>query len=312
MKKLKHLIVSVLLVATVGLLGSCSLPGLASGDDENTISIAGGSTSEIQILANVVKGMIEHYTEKDAVIINNLATTTVIHQAMLNGDTSISAARYTGTDLTGTLQLPPEKEPKKAFDIVEKEFQSRYQQTWFPSYGFANTYAFMVTQETAKKYNLKKISDLKKVASELTAGADTSWIDRKGDGYDGFTKEYGFDFQRVYPMQIGLVYDAVAAGKMDVVLGYSTDGRIGSYNLVMLEDDLKFFPPYDASIVVTNAILKENPDLKGILDKLSGKITTEKMQKLNFQADNDLMEPAIVAEKFLKENHYFESEGGEN
>ncbi|MHC5215752.1 osmoprotectant ABC transporter substrate-binding protein [Enterococcus sp. LJL128] len=310
MKKLKKLMLGLLLLFSTGALSSCSLPGLASGNDGNTISIAGGSTSEIQILANVVKGMIEHYTDKDAVIINNLATTTVIHQSMINGDTSISAARYTGTDLTGTLQLPPEKEPEKAFDIVEKEFQERFKQTWFPSYGFANTYAFMVTKETAAKYNLKKISDLKNVADQLTAGADTSWIDRKGDGYEGFTQEYGFDFKRVFPMQIGLVYDAVAAGKMDVVLGYSTDGRIGSYDLVMLEDDLKFFPPYDASIVATDAILKDNPELKEILGKLSGKISTEKMQKLNFQADNDLMEPAIVAENFLRENHYFESDGG--
>lgn len=303
---------SLILLSTAGFLGSCSLPGLASGNDKDTISIAGGSTSEIQILANIAKGMIEHYTDKNVVIINNLATTTVIHQSMINGDTSISAARYTGTDLTGTLQLPPEKEPDKAFDIVKKEFQSRYQQTWFPSYGFANTYAFMVTQETAEKYQLKTVSDLKAVADKLTAGADTSWIDRQGDGYKGFVQEYGFDFKRVYPMQIGLVYDAVAAGKMDVVLGYSTDGRIGSYNLVMLEDDRKFFPPYDASIVATDAILKENPDLKDILGKLSGKISTEEMQKLNFQADNDLMEPATVAENFLRDNHYFESDGGNN
>lgn len=312
MKKVKTILLSLTLLVTTAILSSCSLPGLASGNDENTISIAGGSTSEIQILANVVKGMIEHYTEKDAVIINNLATTTVIHQSMINGDTSISAARYTGTDLTGTLQLPPEKEPDKAFDIVKKEFQSRYQQTWFPSYGFANTYAFMVTKETSEKYNLKKISDLKNVADQLTAGADTSWIDRQGDGYKGFTEEYGFDFKRVFPMQIGLVYDAVAAGKMDVVLGYSTDGRIGSYDLVMLEDDLKFFPPYDASIVATDAILKDNPELKDILSKLSGTISTKKMQELNYQADNDLMEPAIVAERFLKDNHYFDTEGGDN
>ncbi|MCB5952103.1 osmoprotectant ABC transporter substrate-binding protein [Enterococcus sp. BWT-B8] len=312
MRKLKNILLSILLLSTVGFLGSCSLPGLASGNNKDTISIAGGSTSEIQILANIVSGMIEHYTDKNTVIINNLATTTVIHQSMLNGDTSISAARYTGTDLTGTLQLPPEKEPEKAFDIVKKEFQSRYHQTWFPSYGFANTYAFMVTQETAEKYNLKTVSDLKAVADQLTAGADTSWIDRQGDGYKGFVQEYGFDFKRVFPMQIGLVYDAVAVGKMDVVLGYSTDGRIGSYNLVMLEDDRKFFPPYDASIVTTDAILKENPELKDILSKLSGKISTEQMQELNFQADNDLMEPATVAENFLRDNHYFETDQGEN
>lgn len=312
MKSIKKWMFSLLLFVSTFSLASCSLPGLASGNNSNTITIAGGSTSEIQILAGIVKGMIEHYTDKNVAIINNLATTTVIHQSMLNGDTSISASRYTGTDLTGTLQLPAEKDPKKAFNIVSKEFQKRFNQKWFPSYGFANTYAFMVSKETAAKYNLKKISDLKNVAAELTAGADTSWIDRKGDGYKGFVETYGFDFKRIYPMQVGLVYDAVAAGKMDVVLGYSTDGRIGSYDLVILEDDLQFFPPYDSSIVATNEILKENPDLVGILSKLSGQIDTETMQKLNFQADNDLMEPETVAENFLREHHFFESEGGGN
>lgn len=294
------------------LLSGCSLPGLASNSDESTISITGGITSEAQILASLVAGMIEHYTDEKTTIINNLATTTINHQAMMNGDAQISAARYTGTDLTTTINLEPIKDPKKAFDVVQSEFQKRFQQKWFNSYGFANTYAFMVTQETAKKYNLKTISDLKKVGDQLTAGVDTSWIDRKGDGYKGFTEAYGFDFKRVFPMQIGLVYDAVAANKMDVVLGYSTDGRIGSYDLVILEDDLHFFPPYDACAVATDEVLKKHPELNDVLAKLSGKISTETMQKLNYQADNDLMEPETVAENFLKEHHYFENEGGGN
>lgn len=292
------------------LLSGCSLPGLASNSDDSTISITGGITSEAQILASLVAGMIEHYTDEKTTIINNLATTTINHQAMMNGDAQISAARYTGTDLTTTLNLEPIKEPKKAFEVVQSEFQKRFQQRWFNSYGFANTYAFMVTQETAQKYNLKTISDLKKVGNQLTAGVDTSWIDRKGDGYKGFTETYGFDFKRVFPMQIGLVYDAVAANKMDVVLGYSTDGRIGSYDLVILEDDLHFFPPYDACAVATDEVLKKHPELNDVLAKLSGKISTETMQKLNYQADNDLMEPETVAENFLKEHHFFESEGG--
>lgn len=89
------------------------LPGLASNTDEDTISITGGITSEAQILASLVAGMVEHYTDKNTAIINNLATTTINHQAMMNGDASISAARYTGTDLTTTLNLPPEKIRKK-------------------------------------------------------------------------------------------------------------------------------------------------------------------------------------------------------
>ncbi|WP_375152004.1 osmoprotectant ABC transporter substrate-binding protein [Enterococcus mundtii] len=305
MKRIRN---SVVLVLTVLLLASCSFPGLASNTDEYTISITGGITSEAQIIASIVAGMIEHYTEKNTTIINNLATTTINHQAMINGDASISAARYTGTDLTTTLNLPPEKDPAKAFDIVKREFEKRYDQTWFPSYGFENTYVFLVRKDTAEKYNLKKVSDLKNVADELVAGVDTSWINRKGDGYDGFKETYGFSFDSILPMQIGLVYDAVEAGRMDIVLGYSTDGRIASYDLVMLEDDLSFFPPYDAAPVVDNQLLKDTPGLAEALTKLSNTISTEKMQQLNYEADNNLVEPSVVAERFLKENQYF---GGE-
>ena len=302
-QKLKQLL---LILGSVLLLAGCSLPGLSSNADEDTIAITGGITSEAQILASLVAGMIEHYTDKNTTIINNLATTTINNQAMKNGDAQISAARYTGTDLTTTLGLEPVKEPQKAFDIVKREFAKRYQQTWFPSYGFDNTYVFLVRKDTAEKYNLKTVSDLKNVADELVAGVDTSWITREGDGYEGFKKDYGFSFKSILPMQIGLVYDAVSAGKMDIVLGYSTDGRIGSYDLVMLEDDKHFFPPYDAAPIVDDQLLKDVPELKGALEKLADKIDTEQMQKLNYQADNDLVEPSVVAQKFLEEHHYFE------
>ena len=66
---------------------------------------------------------------------------------------------------------------------------------------------------------------------------DSSWKDRKGDGYPAFKKEYGFDFGTVRPMQIGLVYDALNSGKLDVAMGYSTDGRIAAYDLKVLKDD---------------------------------------------------------------------------
>ena len=137
---------------------------------------------------------------------------------------------------------------------------------------------------------------------------DTSWMNRDGDGYKAFSDEYDVNFKKVYPMQIGLVYDAVAAQKMDVVLGYSTDGRIASYDLVILEDDLKFFPPYDASIVISDKLLKQKPELKEILEKLSGQIDTETMQQLNYQADNDLLEPENVARKFLRDHNFFEGD----
>lgn len=308
-KKNKLLSVFVLGLMTV-LLSSCSLPGLPSGNSKNTISVGTLNTSESQILGGMVKEMIEQNTDLKVNMVNNLGTSTMMHQAMLNEDVSISAARYTGTDLSGALQLEPEKDPDKAMEIVQHEFKKQFNQKWYPSYGFANTYAFMVSKETAEKYDLEKISDLKDHASELTAGVDTSWMDRKGDGYKGFVTEYGIDFGKVYPMQIGLVYDAVNAGKMDVVLGYSTDGRIASYDLVVLEDDLHFFPPYDCSVVIGGELLEKYPELDEVLSRLTGKVDTKTMQELNYEVDDNLIEPEIVAKRFLQENSYFKDEEG--
>lgn len=302
MRRLKWI---VFICSIMLILSACS-----SGKDE-TIKIATVTTTESAIMGNMVKLMIEHYTDENVQMINNLGSSVVVHQAMLNGDANISATRYTGTDLTGALGQEAIKDPEEARKKVQELFQKDYDQTFFDSYGFANTYAFMVSKETAKKYNLKKVSDLRKVADKMQAGVDTSWMNRPGDGYKAFVKEYGFDFNKVYPMQIGLVYDAVEAGKMDVVLGYTTDGRISSYDLVVLEDDLKFFPPYDCSPLATNELLKAHPEVKKILEKLVDKVSTEEMQKLNYESDNNLLEPAVVAQRFLEKHNYFDDKGGE-
>jgi len=288
----------VIFLVTI-LLSACS------NEANDKIRIGSVVTTESQIIAYIVKGMLEYYTDEEVELINNLGSSVVLHQAMLNGDANISAVRYTGTDLTGTLKQEPISDPQKALAAVQRLFQDEFQMTFFDSYGFNNTYAFMVTQETAKQYGLEKISDLKDMASELQVGVDTSWMNREGDGYEGFVETYGFDFGRVFPMQIGLVYNAVSQNEVDVVLGYTTDGRIASYDLVVLEDDLQFFPPYDASPFADTDLLEEKPEVSKALQRLVGKISTEEMQRLNFLADNNLIEPAVVAEEFLKENEYF-------
>lgn len=288
------------LLLTVMLLTACG-----SQSDTKTIKIASVYTTESQIMANMIKQLIEHETDDSATIINNLGSGTVVHQAMMRGDANISSARYTGTDLTGPLGMDPITNPAKAEKIVKQQFKKRFDETYFDSYGFENTYAFMVTKATAEKYHLKTISDLKKVAPKLRAGVDSSWMKREGDGYEAFKKKYGFDFGDTKPMQIGLVYQAVNAGKMDIVLGYTTDGRIQSYDLVVLKDDLHFFPPYDASAVADNQLLKARPEIRKLLQRMKGQISTEQMQKLNYEVDNNLKEPAVVAEDYLKKHHYF-------
>lgn len=303
MKKSKWMMILVLSFSL--LISGCSLPGLSASSNK-TIKIGSMVTTESQILGYMEKYMIEHYTNLKVEIVNNLGSSIVLHQAMENGDVDISSVRYTGTDLPGALGMEPVKDPKEALKIVQKEFQKRFNQTWFDSYGFANSYAFTVSKDFAEKHHLQKVSDLKPLVNDLRLGVDNSWLKRKGDGYEGFVKEYGFEFGHTFPMQIGLVYKAVQSGKMDVVLAYTTDGRINAYNLKVLEDDKHFFPPYDASPVARNDVLKQHPELKKVLQKLVGKISTEKMQQLNYESDGKMKEPSTVAKEFLEKNHYFE------
>lgn len=303
--KKRGLLLLAVLTTLLLTLSGCGFPGLNSSTD-NTVRIAALNTTEQQIIAAIDKGMIEHYTPLKVSIINNLGSSNVSFAALKRGDADLSAARYNGTDLTDILGKTTSHNTKKDSAIVKREFQDKYHLTYLPTYGFADTYAWMVTKQTAKKDHLNTVSDLKKYAPQMTVGVEQAWINRKGDGYTDFKNMYGFSFGKVYPMQIGLVYDSLAAGKMDAVLGYSTDGRIGSYNLKLLKDDRQFFPPYYASPVATNKILKQHPELKTVLKRLGGKISLKTMQQLNYQVDNDLEEPEVVANKFLKAHNYFE------
>ncbi|WP_056948233.1 osmoprotectant ABC transporter substrate-binding protein [Secundilactobacillus odoratitofui] len=306
MKHIKRwlLMLGFSLVSVIGLAG-CGFPGL-SGSSSDTIRIASQNTTEQQIMAYMLQDMIQHDSKLHTTIINNLGSGTVSFNALKNNQADISSIRFVGTDLTTIMGENVDRNRTRATNHVRETFDKKYHMTYFPSYGFADTYVWMVTQQTAKKYNLNTVSDMKKQASKMSVGIDQIWLNRKGDGYDGFKQAYGFAFGQVHPMQIGLVYDAVAAGKMDAVLGYSTDGRINSYHLKLLKDNKQYFPPYDASAVATNKVLKKHPELKPIIAKLNGKISLKTMQTLNYKVDNDLMEPEVVAKQYLEQHNYFE------
>ncbi|MDD7592842.1 MAG: osmoprotectant ABC transporter substrate-binding protein [Peptoniphilaceae bacterium] len=303
-KKRYHVGLFVLLLV---MLCGCELPGLGATDAGGGIVIAGGNTTERQILAEINAQMIRHYLpEEKTNIINNLGSTILIHQTLLGGQSNFSGVMYTGTSLTGEVGAPPTKDPEEAMVTVQKAYDERFHAKWYPSYGFENTYAFMVTREMANEHHLQKVSDLAPIAQDLNLGADTAWMEREGDGYKAFLETYDFTFKDVYPMEIGLVYSALQNHEMDVVLGYTTDGRISSYDLVVLEDDLKLFPPYEASPVVMNDLLQEKPALDWVVSKLIGQISTETMSNLNRLSDEEMIEPHVVAERFLTEHDYFE------
>lgn len=296
------------LFATVGtllLLSGCALPGLGGSVTGEGISITGGTSTEMDMMGYIVEGMVEHYIDIDANVVTNLSSG-MNHQAFLTGDANVSGVRYTGTSLTGELGRDPVTDPEEAEQIVIEAFEEEFNHLWYPSYGFSNTYAFMVRAETAEKYGLETVSQLEEYKDEFSVGVDTSWMTREGDGYDAFVETYGYEFNDIFPMSLGLLYTALSSEEIDVGLGYSTDGQIPAENLVLLEDDMNLFPPYDASPLATAEIVEEYPELDAIFLKLAGQIDEEQMQHMNFLSENYLLEPRTVAFDWLEENNFFE------
>ncbi|MGO1923046.1 MAG: osmoprotectant ABC transporter substrate-binding protein [Jeotgalicoccus sp.] len=308
MRQMKKLLAVALVSLTV--LSGCSLPGLSSSSNDG-IAITSMTTTESQIVSHMSRLMIEHYSdgEIEPVMINNLGSSTIQHNALLSGDAQVSGVRYTGTELTGVLNKDAESDPAVALEQTQKAFDEEFDMKFYDSYGFDNTYAFMVTRETAEEYDLETTSDLAEYTDEFAVGVDTSWFNRPGDGYPAFQEAYGFEFDNIRAMQISLVYEALNTGSLDLALGYTTDGRIPAYDLVVLEDDLQFFPPYDAAPFATHEIIEKYPEIDDALSRLVGTVSTETMQDLNYRSDEEGIEPALVAEEFLEEHNYFEEEG---
>jgi osmoprotectant transport system permease protein len=134
---------------------------------------------------------------------------------------------------------------------------------------------------------------------ELKAAFDAEFLTR-ADGYAGLSDCYGLEFSSE-PVQMdpGLMYRAIADRAVDVIDGFATDGRIPAYELVVLKDDRKFFPPYYAAPLVRSQTLEKHPELKQILNRLASQISNKTMQALNYEVDEKGRKAENVAREFL-------------
>ncbi len=205
---------------------------------------------------------------------------------------------YTGTGLLAVLHDQPRSDPRAVFDIVARQFAARYGVRWLPPLGFENTYAIAVRRQTAERYRLRTLSDLARVASRLTAGLSADFIGRP-DGLPGLRQQYGMRFADVRPLLSAVKYQALASGDVDVVDGYSTDGLIRRYDLVVLEDDRGFFPPYEAAALVSAAFQRDAPGAVNALTLLSGRIGVDSMRAWNERVEVNGAPVARVARDAL-------------
>jgi glycine betaine/choline ABC-type transport system substrate-binding protein len=306
----------VLIAMGMMVMSFASVASAAAQDDEKpTVTVGSKDFTESIVLAEMVSVMLEDhgYTVERKL---NLGGTAVVHQALENGEIDIYV-EYTGT---GLLAILGEDLPEGAgsaspvagatpatgtgqdavYDIVKREYEEQFGLEWLMPWGFNNTYALAVTQETADEYGLQKVSDLEGVAGDLTFGATQEFLVRP-DGLPGLEETYGFEFGGEQGLDPGLLYSALDEGQVDVISAFATDGRIPSLDLVVLEDDKGYFPPYYAAPVVSQDLLDESPEVRDILNQLAGKIDDETMAELNYRVDEGGEEPADVARSFLEE-----------
>jgi osmoprotectant transport system permease protein len=208
-----------------------------------------------------------------------LGATEIAFRAIRTGSADVYP-EYTGTGLLAILGEPPARDPGEVYDRVTREFRRRWNVRWLPPLGFENTYAIAVRRETAERHGLATLSDLARVSPTLRAGLTADFIGRP-DGLPGLGRAYGLRFAEVRALLPAVKYQALAAEEVDVIDGYSTDGLIARYDLVVLEDDRRFFPPYQAAALVSGTLVERLPAAVVALTELSGRLDEPTMRRLN-------------------------------
>ncbi|PLR79239.1 osmoprotectant ABC transporter substrate-binding protein [Bacillus sp. V3-13] len=283
---------AAVLILSLGLLSSCS--------SQETIRIGAATYTETKIMAAIYKELIEDRTDISVDIIPDLLSNPMILNSMSRDDLDM-ALMYSGVIFNNFFPVEQTTDRESVLQQAQEGFDKYYDFTWFDPLGWENTYALTVRADVAKEKGLENVSDLKEFRSDMEFGVDSSWMERKQDGYPAFIKHYGFDFQNAYAMDINLVYEAVANQRVDVVLAYSTDPRLIEFDLKTLKDDKRFFPPYDASMVARNEVLEKHPELEKIMNELVGEIDEETITRLNYEVDIKNRNEREVAREFLKE-----------
>ncbi|HUF78222.1 MAG TPA: glycine betaine ABC transporter substrate-binding protein, partial [Thermoanaerobaculia bacterium] len=211
---------------------------------------------------------------------------------------------YTGTGLASILGEEPATgdggDAAATLARVRRAFLERWDLHWLAPLGFENAFAVAVPRALAEREGLVTLSDLARVAPRLAAGLGYEFAERP-DGLPGLSEAYGLAFGSVRRLQQALKYRAVAAGEIQVLDVYTTDGRLVSYDLAVLEDDRGFFPPYAAAPLVRGAALERHPEVAAALALLAGSLDEERMRRLNFRLQEEKAEPAVVARDTLRE-----------
>ncbi|HEX6187702.1 MAG TPA: ABC transporter permease/substrate-binding protein [Pyrinomonadaceae bacterium] len=291
----KALRVAALTVLAVGVLamGYAAVKSFRGGRAD--VIVGSKDFTESVLLAEILAQMLEAQNvtvDRRFDLGGNLA-----HKALTEGQIDLYP-EYTGTAFTAILQHQPVTDPQAVYDQVKREYAEKFNLEVAPSLGYENTFAILVRGDDARKLNLKTVSDAARHSPQWQAGFGHDFISRQ-DGYPGFSRTYGLRFRAIREMALDLTYTALTSRQVDMIAGNSTDGRIASLDLVQLEDDRRYFPPYEAVFMTRRDTLSRVPALAGVLQKLGGAISTGEMRKLNYEVDGARRDKKVVVREWL-------------
>lgn len=263
------------------------------------ITIGSKFFTEQVVLAELLAQQIEERAGIPVVRKSNLGSTQICHQALRSGDLDLYV-EYTGTALTAVLGEKPEGDSAAVYRMVQRAYRQRFGLEVTEPLGFENTFALVIRGEDARQNHYRTISDIVARAPQWRAGVGYEFLERP-DGFRGWIARYGLRFaEPPRVMDLGLIYRALKEKQVDIVAGNSTDGLVAALDLVALEDDKHFFPPYDAVPIVRQDTLARFPQLRAVLAGLASRITAADMRRLNYAVDGEHRDVAAVVREFRK------------
>lgn len=261
------------------------------------ITVGSKNFDESKLLAEMFARLIEARTDLTVERKLGLAGTKICLDALRNGEIDLYP-EYTGTGLVDILGEAPVGGRVPTLVRVREAFLAEWNLHWLAPLGFENAYELAVPKELAEGRAIRTISDLAAVSGELTAAFGYEFAERD-DGLPGLHRTYGLEFGTVRTMQQALKYEAAGARRIDCLDVYTTDGRLVAYDLVVLEDDRGFFPPYEACALVNGETLARHPEIGAVLGLLSNAIDGATMQRLNYRVDTEGEAIQVVAQDAL-------------
>jgi osmoprotectant transport system permease protein len=290
----KSLLVLVAIAIGFGVFASVRSRATATNPGDKKVVVASKDFTESILLAEIVAQLLESKrinVERQFELGGNLP-----HEALLNGRADIYP-EYTGTAYAAILSHTPISDPRKVFDQVKEEYAKNFNLDISQPLGFENTFAMLVRGDEARRLNLKTISDAAKHTPQWRAGLGQDFMSR-ADGFPGFSKAYGLKFAEVREMDLSLTYIALSSKQVDLIAGNSTEGRIAKLDLVQLEDDRRYFPPYEAIYVIRK--VDGIPELAEVVAKLANAISTDEMRQLNYEVDGNKRDIKEVVREWIR------------